>query len=413
MNSKIVKLPNPADKRVAIRVTPEAERALRGGHPWLYANAIQRQSHEGGSGDLAVIFDRKGRFLAVGLYDPMSPIRVRILHHGRPTPINRAWFARRLAHAAGLRQPLHDTATTGYRLLHGENDGLPGLVIDRYGNDYVMKLYSSAWIVHLRSVLAALLDQTGGERLILRLSRHVQAEADALYGLADGTILAGPALAGPLTFLENGFRFEADPIHGQKTGFFLDQRENRERVEKLAEGRSVLNVFAYSGGFSLYAARGGAPEVVSLDISRPALAAARHHFELNQDIPTVAASRHKTMQGDAFVLLQQLARQKSMFDMVILDPPSFARRRDEAAGALAAYGRLARLGLSVLRHGGVLVTASCSSHVAANEFYRLVHEAAAAAKRTLLEIERTGHALDHPIGFKEGAYLKCLFAEVE
>ena len=171
-------------------------------------------------------------------------------------------------------------------------------------------------------------------------------------------------------------------------------------------------VFAYTGGFSLYAARGGSSEVVSLDISRPALAAAKRHFELNQEIPTVAATCHKTMQGDAFMLLQQMARQNSTFDMVILDPPSFARRRDEAAGALAAYGRLARLGLSVLRRDGTFVAASCSSHVTANEFYRLIYEAAEGAKRPLREIERTGHALDHPIAFKEGAYLKCLFAEV-
>ena len=405
-------VPNPSGKRIAVRISAEAERALRGGHPWLYADAIQRQSHEGRSGDLAVIFDRKGRFLAIGLYDPISPIRVRVLHHGRPATIDQDWFAMRIARASALRQTLRGSATSGYRLVHGENDGLPGLVIDRYGNNYVLKLYTTAWIVHLQSVLTVLMEETGGERFILRLSRKVQKEVDALYGLDDGTILHGSPIHDPLTFRENGFTFEVDPVHGQKTGFFLDQRENRERVERLARSKSVLNVFAYTGGFSLYAARGGAHEVVSLDLSRPALAAANRHFELNREFPAVAASRHKMMQGDAFILMQQLASQGTAYDMVILDPPAFARRRDEAARALAAYDRLARLGIRVLRRGGILVAASCSSQVAAEDFYRVIKGAAASAKRPLQEIERTGHALDHPIGFKEGAYLKCLFARV-
>ncbi len=406
------KVPSPSEKRIAIRISAEAERAIRRGHPWLYAEAIQRQSHEGKSGDLAVIFDRKGRFLAVGLYDPASPIRVRVLDYGRPTPINQNWFAARIVEASSRRQALPDSATTGYRLVHGENDGLPGLVIDRYDNNYVLKLYTTAWIEHLPSILAILIEETGGDRFVLRLSRHVQTEVDALYGLEDGTILYGPALDGPLMFRENGFAFEADPVHGQKTGFFLDQRENRERVEKLAMGKSVLNVFAYTGGFSLYAARGGAPEIVSLDLSRPALAVAKRHFELNREFPAVAASRHETMQGDAFLLLQQLAREGRAFDMVILDPPSFARRRNEAAKALAAYERLARLGLGVLSRGGILVAASCSSQIAANDFYHVIYRAAASSKRSLHEIERTRHGIDHPIGFKEGAYLKCLFARV-
>jgi len=405
-------IPGPSDRSVALRVTPQAERAIRAGHPWLFAGAIRRQSHNGRSGDLAVIFDRKGRFLAVGLYDPTSQIRVRLLQIGKSAPINQDWFSNRLALAADRRQSLPAESTTGYRLVHGENDGLPGLIIDRYDKDYVLKLYTTAWVPHLQPILAALLAATAGGRFILRLARHVQREGDALYGLIDGATLVGPPPDGPSPFLENGLRFEADLIRGQKTGFFLDQRENRARVEPLAGGKSVLNVFAYTGGFSLYAARGGALDVVSLDMSRPALDAAVRHFELNRHLPSVAAARHETLQGDAFALLGQLAEQDRRFDMVILDPPTFARRQSEVAKALAAYGRLARLGLGLLQRNGILVAASCSSRVPAPDFFNVVNRAAVQQGRLLQEIERTGHALDHPISFKEGAYLKCLFAKV-
>jgi 23S rRNA (cytosine1962-C5)-methyltransferase len=406
----LASIPAPSEKRIAIRVTPEAERALRAGHPWLFAAAIRRQSHEGHSGDLAVIFDRKDRFLAIGLYDPLSPIRVRILQHHRPAPINQAWFAARLLAAQQRRHFLQSSSTTGYRLVHGENDGLPGLVIDRYANSYVLKLYTSAWVRHLSSVLPAFLAEIGGQRLILRLSRQVQTETGALFGLHDGATLYGPPPQGSLRFVENGLQFEADAIHGQKTGFFLDQRENRARVERMASGASVLNVFSYTGGFSLYAARGGATTVVSLDMSLPALLVAKRHFEINLDIPAVAAARHETLQGDAFALLERVADQGRLYDLVVLDPPAFARRQDEVAKALAGYGRLARLGLRVLRRGGILVAASCSSRVSANDFFHALHKAAAVENRPLQEMERTGHPLDHPVDFKEGAYLKCLFA---
>ncbi len=402
-------LPEPAPQRIAIRVRPSAERAIRAGHPWLYVDAIRRQSHEGQAGDLAVIFDRKGRFLAIGLYDPTSPIRVRILHQGQSMPIDGDWFARCISAAWQKRQGLLDKDTTGYRLVHGENDGLPGLVIDRYGSSYVLKLYTAAWIPHLPLVLTNLIEVTGAERFVLRLSRQVQQETGSHYGLQDGTILAGLPVQEPLIFQENGLTFTCDPIHGQKTGFFLDQRENRQRVENLSHGE-VLNVFAYTGAFSLYAARGGAKAVVSLDISRPALAVARRHFALNSRFPAVAAAQHVTLVGDAFQRLQELADQQRKFNMVILDPPAFARRRTDLERALVAYRRLTKLGLAVLRPGGILVAASCSRPVSAPVFFNLLHQTAAGMGCRLREIERTGHARDHPIAFKQGAYLKCLFA---
>lgn len=401
---------NPSSgRRVSVHVTLSAQRQARRGHPWLFDRAITRQSHDGAAGDLAVVYDNKGKFLAVGLYDPHSPIRVRLLQHRKPADIGREWFAARVRAAAQLRKPVMDTDTDGYRLIHGENDGLPGLVADIYAGTLVVKIYTAAWVPHLGDVLPALTD-AAVERIVLRMSRICRERPEALYGLEDGQLLFGPPLDGPVVFRENGLLFEADPLRGQKTGFFLDQRENRARVEALAAGTDVLNVFSYTGGFSLYAARGGARSVTSVDLSRPAIAAAKRNFELNADDVRVAECAREYVVGDAFEVMARLATSGKNYDMVIIDPPSFAKKPDEIAGALQAYSKLVELGLGVLRKGGTLVMASCSSRVGAGEFFDTVLASANRAGRRLAEIERAGHAVDHPIGFPEGEYLKCLFA---
>ncbi len=412
----LAQTPAPNERHLAIHVHPAAERALRQGHPWLFDQAIQRISGDGEPGDLAVLFDRKRRFLAIGLYDPASPIRVRVLQANRPAPINQAWFAQRLAAAITRRAPLLATNTTGYRLVHGENDGLPGLVVDRYEDTLVLKLYAVGWVRHLPPFVAALLSHFPHARLILRLSRAVQSQPAHLYGLQDGQLLHGPADDSRgcrrVIFQENGLRFEADVCSGQKTGFFLDQRDNRTRVETLAGGREVLNVFAYTGGFSLYAARGGARHILSVDLNAHALAGAKRNFALNAAVPAVAHARHDTWAVDAFTALAELKAAGHQFDLIILDPPSFAQRQADVAGALAAYRRLAQMGAALLPAGGLLVSASCSSRVAAADFWAVVHEGAGRSGKHLREIARTAHPLDHPISFPEGAYLKCLFAYV-
>lgn len=388
---------------------PAAERALRSGHPWLYDQAIRKQSHVGASGDLAVIFDRKGRFLAIGLYDPDSPIRVRVFQQGAAAPINAEWFAARLQAAAARRDPLPAQGTTGYRLVHGENDGLPGLVIDRYAETLVLKLYTAAWLPHLRDVIAGLQSVQPHDQLVLRMSRKLVSLTEP-YGLADGQILIGTAPSGPVIFEENGLRFGADVVQGHKTGFFFDQRENRAHVRSLSSGRSVLDVFAYSGGFSVYAAAGGAVSVLSVDASAPALETAAANFALNHDRAQISAAQHSVRAGDAFEQLQRLGAEGQRFDLIIVDPPSFAKSAAEVRGALAVYARLTRLALRVLSAGGVLVMSSCSSRVSPDDFFSEVLRAAAGVGRPLRELRRTGHALDHPIGFPEGEYLKCLFA---
>jgi len=403
-------IPGPSTKRIALRVSSPAERVLRQGHPWIFDQAISEQSHVGAPGDLAVIFDARRRFLAIGLYDPTSSIRVRILQHRQPGTINAHWFQEVVAKAAHLRKSLQESDTDGYRLIHGENDGLPGLIVDRYAETLVLKLYTPAWIPHLKEFCSALAQVNPAERLILRLNRSLQKQTDLLFGLTDGMTLSGPTPEGPLLFRENGLVFESDPIHGQKTGFFLDQRDNRARVERLSRSRSVLNVFAYTGGFSVYAARGGARQVVSVDLSAPALEAAIRNMKHNQYIPAIADVSHEIIAKDAFEALTDMHSQKRLFDLVIIDPPMFAQKQTQIEAALSAHRRLTRLGLAVLRPGGTLVQASCSSRVDAETFFDSIYHAAGESNRKLTEIERTGHALDHPVGFKEGAYLKCLFA---
>lgn len=398
-------LPQPAQRNIAIHIKPAAERALRDGHPWLFEGSIREQSKAGNAGDLAVIFDKKRRFLAIGLYDPNSPVRVKVLQHKTPATINDDFFKTALQEAAAQRGILTLNGTTGYRLVHGENDGLPGLIIDRYGETLVIKLYTAAWFPHLNAILAALDDVQPAQNWVLRLGRNTQ--TGDTYGLCDGQQLRGDPITMPVKFVENGLTFSADVLQGHKTGFFCDQRDNRLRVRQLAAGKRVLDVFSYNGGFTVSAAAGGATSVLSVDISEPALQSVRENVALNQNNANVAACDVQTLCADAFDALADLT---DKFDLVIVDPPSFANSADQVAGALNAYTRLMQLALPRITERGTLMMASCSSRVSADDFYSTIYNAARGYH--LHEIERTAHAIDHPIGFPEGAYLKALFATV-
>ncbi len=384
---------------------------IRGGHPWLYDASIREQNRPGQPGELAVLFDRSDKFLALGLYDPLSPIRVRVLHCGKPVTADDNWWRARLQTTLARRDGLFDAQTTGHRCISGESDGWPGLVLDRYDTTFVLKLYSAAWLPRVGEVVGWLREALQPERLVLRLSRNIQSLAEKEFNLREGQMLIGDAPQGPVVFLETGIRFEAEVIRGQKTGFFLDQRENRRRVETLAAGRDVLNAFSFSGGFSLYAARGGARSTTDLDISSHALDSARRNFALNAANPHIAACRHECAQADTFDWLA--ASTRADFDLVILDPPSLAKREAERAGAIQAYRRLTLLGLPRLRPGGILVAASCSAHVSAPEFHDAVLDALRSSRRKFVELVRTAHAPDHPATFPEAQYLKCLFARLE
>ena len=273
----------------------------------------------------------------------------------------------------------------------------------------VAKLYSPAWLPHLPALVPHL--TPAGERLVVRLSRSV---ADGpTHGLFDGQVLVGTPPDGPVGFLEHGLAFAADVVHGQKTGHFLDQRDNRALVGSLSAGMDVLDVFACTGGFGVHAAAGGAQSVHTVDLSEPAIETARANMERNRHLPPVAACAHTTEVGDAFRVLERHAAAGRRWDVVVIDPPSFAPRQEAVARALKAYTRLTSLGLAVTRRGGLLVQSSCSSRVDADTFHRQVRDAARRTGHGLEEVARTTHALDHPATFAEAWYLKTAFVRVD
>lgn len=402
---------------MAVRVTKDAQRHIRSEHPWVFDGSIESVSHEGQPGDLAVIFDKNRNFLAIGLYDPSSPIRIRVLHSGKPVTIDDEWLKGRIAEAMAIRQPLLDSSeTNAYRLVNGENDGLPGLIVDQYADVAVVKLYSMVWIPWLRAVV----DAIEADTVILRLSRNIadqggfgKSRGPAAFGLVDGVALRGKAPTKPIDFDENGLHFDADVVHGQKTGHFLDQRDNRRRVQDLSTGASVLDVFSCTGGFSVHAAAGGAESVHSVDLSGHALEGLARNVERNQDNPGVAACRFTSDEGDAFKVMEELGRKGRRYDIVIVDPPSFAQRQYEVDRALRAYQRLTHLAVPLVKRGGLLVQASCSSRVDSEQFFYGVQNAASYAGANTEVIATTGHALDHPVGFSEGAYLDCIFLKIK
>ena len=387
-----------------LRVSQNAESILRSGHPWLFSDSVREQNRAGQTGDLAVIYDRKDRFLGIGLFDPEGPIRVRMLHVGKPQKLDRAWWQQHLAATLDRRSGLFDSQTNGYRLCNGENDGWPGLVLDRYDSTLILKIYTTAWIPRLGEIVDIIGEQVPCERIILRMSRNIQ---DKSSPYTEGQIIRGKPLLEPVIFLESGLHFEVDVVRGQKTGFFLDQRENRRIVESLSQGRHILNTFSFSGGFSLYAARGGAVSVTDLDISPHALTAANRNFELNLEDPAISKCHHETVKADAFDWLDSAT--PASFDLIILDPPSLAKRESEREQAIGAYGRLTRSAIKLLQPGGILVACSCSAHVSTEEFLGSVREAATQSGRPFKELQTTVHPPDHPATYPEAHYLKAIY----
>lgn len=396
----MIQLPKIKSKRLAVKLIPNAEKLVKQGHPWVFEKSIKTIKKEGSTGDLAILFDnRLDKVYGIGLYDPQSPIRIKVLS-SEPATINAFFFKNRIHQAYTKRKPLFKTDTDSYRLLFGENDGFPGLIADVYDKVIVVKIYSAIWFPYLTSILNELVAVSNTEVMVLRLSRNV-AKGNT-HGLREGQVIHGILEKEVVTFKEHGVVFSANVIYGHKTGYFLDHRENRRRVGGLAKNKTVLDVFSYAGGFSVHALAGGAREVMSLDISAQALDVALHNGKLNKH-----QGIHKIMAIDAFLGLQELIDTQVMYDIVVIDPPSFAKSAKEVASARNSYARLAQLGARLTKNGGLLVLASCSSRVTAQTFFDISEQHITKAGRTFTTIDKTYHDIDHPISFLEGAYLKC------
>ncbi|WP_271392480.1 class I SAM-dependent rRNA methyltransferase [Aequorivita sinensis] len=384
---------------LAIKLKPTAEKLVKQGHPWIFSESIEKINKPGKAGDVAILFDqRNNKVFGIGLYDPDSPIRIKMIHLGGGAKINEEFFQKKIFEAYEVRKPLLETDTNAYRLIFGENDGLPGLIVDIYNNVGVVKLYSPIWLPYLKMLVPAIAEASQVESLVLRLSRNLQKmkisfkEGDVLYGNFDNHTV---------TFKEYGVNFQADLLLGHKTGFFLDHRANRHRVGQLAKGKTVLDVFSYAGGFSVHALASGAKEVTSLDFSKQALELAQQNANLNNH-----HGKHFTLAGDAFELLNDMVKHKKQFDIVIIDPPSFAKSKKEIDVAKKKYTELTTLGIQLTRKNGLLLLASCSSRINADEFLDIHREEFDRLKVTCQLEEFTQHDIDHPIGFDEGAYLK-------
>ncbi len=388
-----------------LRLQKDLARHLRAGHPWVFRKAIER-APKGLEPGAVVDVTEDGRFVARGYFDPRSAITVRILTREPAEAVDAAFWRRRIARAAALRRELVH-GTTGYRLVHGESDGLPGVVADLYGRFAVVKLYSAGLTPHRAAIVEALRAEVEGLAGVYGRDEIPRDDDEEEGGAPAGRVLWGAEPPERIEIDEHGMKVLVDVRRGQKTGHFLDQRENRRMVRELARGRpEALNLFSYTGGFSVAAALGGARHVVSVDVDADAIDLARENFRANG----LDMADHAFAKEDCFELLARYKREGRRFDLVVCDPPAFAKSQRAVEAALAGYASLNRAALAVLAPGGLLVTASCSARVTAEQFTDAVKEAAFKGRVDLQLVQETRQPPDHPVSlqFREGRYLKCL-----
>jgi 23S rRNA (cytosine1962-C5)-methyltransferase len=384
---------------MALRISRAAAAAVRRGHPWVFRDGVLRPPKALASGSSVEVADEQGEILARGLWDADSPIAVRVFDRARGASIEAGTLAGAIVRAIARRDGRFDDATTAYRLANGEGDRVPGLVLDRYGDVAVARLDTDAWEPHLAKVARAL-SKPLAERGVRSLARRV----DAAAGERKIDVLWGPEPPDRVLVREHGVAMEVDLSFGQKTGAFLDQRENRARVRALARGRArALNLFSYAGGFSIAAALGGADHVTSVDVAAAAHATAQRTFRANGVDPAA----HAFVSADAFAFLDQAKARGERFDLVISDPPSFAPSERAKPKAIASYRRLHAAAASVLAPGGVFCAASCSSHVTAEDFLSTLDDASL-GRSDLRLLDLFGQPEDHPSlpAWPEGRYLK-------
>ena len=380
------------------------DKSLRRRHPWIFSGALDRVVGEPGPGDSVAVRDASGKFAATAAYSPHSQIRARVWTFDEHEAVDAGFFRARLQRALALREALPASRrTNALRLVHGESDGLPGLIVDRYA-DVLVAQFLAAGVERWREPILDLLAELTACEAIFERS---DAEVRKLEGLAPRVGFArGNRNASRCPIVEHGLNFRVDVAQGQKTGFFLDQRENRQRVRELAAGREVLDGFCYTGGFSIAALAGGATRVTSIESSAPALEVARDNLAANP----LDAAKVNFLEGDVFAELRTLRDRGARFHMVVLDPPKFAPTAAQARNAARAYKDINLLALKLLAPGGLLATFSCSGGVSAELFQSIVAGAALDAGADARIIERFGAAADHPVAleFPEGEYLKGL-----
>jgi 23S rRNA (cytosine1962-C5)-methyltransferase len=387
----------------SLELRKDLARHLRAGHPWVFRKAIEKAPRGLEAGAIVDVVE-EGRFVARGYHDPLSAISVRILTREPAEEVDEAFWRNRVRRALALRNDLV-RGTTGLRLVHGENDGLPGVVVDRYGDFAVLKLYSAGLTPHRPHIVEALRQEVKGLAGVFGRD-EIPRDEESDEAAPQGKVLWGAEPPERIEIVEHGMKLLVDVRRGQKTGLFLDQRENRRMVRDLSAGRGdVLNLFGYTGGFSVAAALGGARHVVTIDVDRDAIVLARENFRVNGLDP----ADHAFASEDAFEILKRYKAQGRQFDLVVCDPPAFAKSQKAVEAALAGYASLNRAALHVLAPGGLLVTASCSARVSAEQFQDAVKEAAYKTRIDLQLVEDRRQPPDHPVApqFREGRYLKC------
>ncbi len=407
---------------VKLSLVKDLARHLRAGHPWVYRRALEKAPSGLPAGAIVDVVE-KGRFVVRGYYDPLSPIAVRVLTRDPAEAIGTLFFRKRIARAVALRRAFANFTdshiTDCARLVHGEGDLLPGVIIDLYGKHAVLKLYSKGLAPYRRQIIDALRGEVALDGVYGRDEDRSDEVADDEEDASDesgapsepqgrkqkGQVLWGVEPPDPIVVREHGLAIAVDVRTGQKTGLFLDQRENRLALRRYAKGRRALNCFSYTGGFSLAAAAGFAREVTSVDRDGSALELAKKSFELNGfKVP------HHTATSDVLEFLAEKKKASERYDLIVLDPPAYAKTQKAVPAALDGYASLHRAALALLPVGGILATASCSARVSAEEFTGYVKEAASKGDIQLQLLEERRQPANHPwlLSFPEGRYLKFL-----
>ena len=379
------------------------EKPLLRGHPWIFSGAVAKVEGDISPGDMGEVYSKDGQFLGTGYVNPHSQIIFRLLSQEKVRSLDQL-LRNRISRAAASREAWFKGRTNAYRLVNGEGDFLPGLVLDRYGETLVLQI-STAGMERLKPVLIETLVRDFNPRTIFERSDVLTRKEEGLPERVGH--LYGKEIADRVDIEEYDCRFRVDVRKGQKTGFYLDQRENRSSIRERCSGRRVLDCFCYTGAFSVHAGMGKAGEITLIDSSKEALEVAEEHLKLN----SLGLLRHQRIQGDAFEVMRALS---SDYDLIILDPPPFAKKKSHVLSASRGYKDLNLQAFRLLREDGLLLTFCCSHHVTPDLFQKIVFSAAVDAGKNVQVLTRLGHPLDHPVNLShpEGEYLKGLLCRV-